>query len=116
MVVRSAASVASVCFSAFRAGSLSGLLLRPSSRAFSGVVLVAVFSNHQRAGVFAGRWAARLGVRVSIRRHPAGWAVSVPVALPASRWPVGAGSLLPVRGGVRGLHRLLGWSGLRVCR
>jgi hypothetical protein len=106
-------SIRSLCFSAFRAGSLSALLLRPSSRARSGRALVCVFASAPRAGVFARRWACRLGVSVVVRRHPAGWAVSIPVVVATSRLP-GQGYLWPVSGGLRGLISILRSSGLGV--
>jgi len=107
-------SVRSLCFSAFRAGSLAGLLLRPSRRAPSGRVLVCVFVSPVAAGRFAGLWAGRLGVSVAVRRHPLGAAVSVPVSFPSSRWPLGVGRLLSWSGGLRGFVRCLAWSGLGV--
>jgi len=108
-------SIRHLVFSAFRAGGLRSVLLRSSSRSRSGVVLVAVFGSSHRAAAFARRWAVRLGLGVFVRRHPGGFAVSVPVVLPSSRPPLGFGQLLAVRGGVRGLVSLLGWSGLGVC-
>ncbi|MCZ7568898.1 MAG: hypothetical protein M5U01_09975 [Ardenticatenaceae bacterium] len=114
-VPSSAPAPARVAWSAFRAGSLRSLLLRSSSRSFSRAVLVCTFACPVRAGAFAARWARRLGVAAAVRRAPGGlWAVSVPVAQRSSRWPAGAFALLPVTGGVRGLRRLLGWSGLGV--
>lgn len=103
--------VSVVLWSAFRAGGLVAVLLRPSRHARSGRVLVAVFVCPRRAGAFARRWAGRLGLAVVVRRHPAGWAVSVPVAVSRSRLPARAGSLLPVAGGVRRLALVAGWLG-----
>jgi len=102
-------------FSAFRAGGLRAVSLRSSTRSRSGIVLVAVFACRHRAAAFARRWAGRLGVGVFVSSHPAGFAVSVPVSLPSSHPPHTFGLLLPISGGVRGLLRLLGWSGLGVC-
>ena len=108
-------SVRSLVFSAFRAGGLRSVLLRTSTRARSGTVVVAVFACPVRAGGFARRWAGRLGLSVFVRRHPGGFAVSVPVKLPHTRLPIGAGRLLPVSGGLRGLLSVLASSGLGVC-
>jgi hypothetical protein len=93
----------SVAFSAFRAGSLASVALRPAS--WSGAVLVSVlgFRSPASAGAFASRWAGRLGVAVSVRRSGALWAVAVPVA----GVPSGARAGLWVRGGLRGLLRCL---------
>ncbi len=103
----------SVAFSAFRAGSLRSLLLRPSGRSFSGIVLVCVFASGPRAFPFAARWAVRLGVGVRVRRHPLGWQVSVPVVRSSSRLPV-SGRVVAWRGGLRGFVAALGHSGLGV--
>jgi len=108
-------SIRHLIFSAFRAGGLRSVLLRSSAHSHSGVVLVAVFGNRSQAAAFARRWSVRLGLSVFVRRHPGGFAVSVPVSLPSSRPPSGFGKLLAVRGGVRGLVSLLGFSGLGVC-
>ena len=109
---------ASVARSAFRAGSLSSLLLRPSSRSRSGLVLVCGFGSAARAGRFAGLWAGRLGLSVVVLRGPGGWAgawlVSVPVVSRCSRLPAFAGRVLPVSGGLRGFAASLFSSGLRA--
>lgn len=102
-------SARSLCFSAFRSGGLRGLVFRPSSRAFSGFVVVASFASPSAAGRFARRWARRLGVAVAV----SGVSVSVPCAVwPSSRLPVGAGRPLFFGGGVRGLVRGLQSAGL----
>jgi hypothetical protein len=69
----------SLSFSAFRAGSLFGLRVRPSSHSASGCVLVAAFASQAAASRFARRWAGRLGMPVVVRLVPGGWSVSVPV-------------------------------------
>jgi len=99
-----------VAFSAFRSGSLRSVLPRPSSRSGSGFVLVCSFASPRRAGLFAARWAGRLGVSVSLRRSAGLWAVSVPVA-PVWLSVLSVGCLV-VSGGVRGFRRSLGCSGL----
>ena len=103
-------SARAVALSGFRAGSLRSVFPRPSSRSGSGFVLVCSFACPRRAGVFAGRWAGRLGVSVSVRRSAGLWSVSVPVA------PVWLSVLfvgcLAVSGGLRGFRRSLGCSGL----
>lgn len=93
-------SVSSLVWSAFRAGSLAGVQVRPSSRARSGVVLVAWFRSSSRAGAFAARWSARLGLSVAVRRRRGLWAVSVPVA---GAVPFMGPSAWAVAGGVRGV-------------
>lgn len=90
-----------VARSAFRAGSLFGFFVRPSSRAWSGAVLVCCFSRAAAARAFAARWSARCRVAVVVRAvpgpGPALWSVSVPVPpsspLPALAFP-GARSVL----------------------
>jgi hypothetical protein len=111
-----ASSPVCIARSAFRAGSLRGLLLRPSRRSFSGAVLVCWFGCPRRAGRFAARWAGRLGVSVVVRCSAGQWQVAVPVRRGSSRWPQCVGLRLPVRGGLRGFRQALGWSGLGVCR
>jgi hypothetical protein len=65
--------------------------IRPSTRSFSGAVLVVGFTNCGTAVAFAGAWAWWIGCALALRRRssPAGtlWTVSVPVA-----WPGGKGS------------------------
>ena len=100
-------SARSLAFSAFRAGSLVSLVFRPSSRSFSGAVVVARFACPRCAGLFARRWASRLGVSVAVR----GGAVSVPVAVPSSR-PLWLGRLVVCSGGLRGFVRSLGSAGV----
>ncbi|MCP4544271.1 MAG: hypothetical protein GY832_44730 [Chloroflexi bacterium] len=104
----------SVAFSAFRAGSLRSITVRPSSRAASRVVLVAAFASFPRARSFARRWASRLGFSVVVRRSGALWAVSVPVVIRARcRWLLaGGGIFAPVVGGLRGLLAVVGSWGL----
>lgn len=87
-----------VLWSAFRAGSLASVLLRPSSRSGSGAVLVCSFRSLACAGAFARRWALRLGVSVAVRSGAGLFAVSVPVGASVSA-PVA----LPVAGGVCGV-------------
>lgn len=116
MVSVPVSSVRSVSFSAFRAGSLSAVLLRPSPRACSGRVLVCSFSSPQRAGAFAAQWARRLGISVRVRILGGVWSVSIPVGIASSRLPVGAGRRWPVSGGLRGFLGVLSQSGLGACR
>ena len=100
----------SAAFSAFRTGGLRAVCVRQSRRAFSGVVLIASFASSARAGSFARRWAARLGVSVVVRRSGRWWAVSVPVVAPVRL--VGAGLFAPVVGGLRGLLAVVSSWGL----
>ena len=96
-----------VAFSAFRSGGLSGLVWRPSSRSFSGSVLVCVFPSHSVASLFARRWASRLDRSVFVRESSGRtgvpvFGVSVPVAsVPDSRFSGW------VSGGLRGLLAVL---------
>ena len=66
---------------------LVALGLRPSGRSFSGWVLCPVFSSRRLAARFAAVWASRVTAApfCAVRRSPSGFAVSVPVARPASR-------------------------------
>ncbi|MCP4542668.1 MAG: hypothetical protein GY832_36560 [Chloroflexi bacterium] len=116
-------SARQAAFSAFRAGSLRSVTVRPSSRAASGVVLVAAFASFPRARSFARRWAFRLGFSVVVRRSggvplscapSTGWAVSVPVVIRARcRWLLaGGGIFAPVVGGLRGLLAVVSSWGL----
>ena len=89
----------SVAFSAFRAGSLASVALRPASWSPSVLVGVFGFRAPSSAGSFAARWAARLGVSVRVRRSAGLWAVAIPVA----GVPSGSRAGLWVRGGLRGL-------------
>lgn len=92
-----------VAFSAFRSGSLASVAFRPASWSGRQLVLVAGFRRPASASQFAGRWSARLGLAVRVRRAAGLWAVSVPVAgIPSGQW-----SGAWVRGGVRGLVRAL---------
>lgn len=106
----------SAAFVAFSSGALESVLLRPSTHARSGAVLVCGFGSLPAAGRCAARVARRSGVAVAIRPGPGGaageWQVSAPVAVRSSRWPVGAGRLLPVVGGLRGLVAALGRAGV----
>ncbi len=89
---------------AFRCGGLRGVLLRSSSRSFSGVVLVCGFSSFASASRLAALLARRMPgaaaprVRRVVGRSGAGWSVSVPVAQPVLG--VAALGVFPVRGGV----------------
>lgn len=74
-----AASVGSVVFSAFRAGSLFGVRVRVSRRSPSGVVLVAGFASPVAARRFALLWGGRLGAACAVRVVGGFWCVSVPV-------------------------------------
>ena len=110
---RSAWSVRCLAFSAFRAGRLRLLCLRPSLHASSGLVLVAGFACPRAAGRFAARWARRLGVSVAVRRSPGLWSVSVPVRLASSRRPPSPVVALPLgSAGLRSFLRGLACSGL----
>lgn len=106
----------SAAFVAFSCGSLSSVLVRPSTSARSGWVLVAGFGAFAQAGAFARRAAARSGTSVALRAGAGGaagsWSVSCPVSWPSSRGPAGAGRLVAVVGGVRGLSSALARAGL----
>ena len=107
-----ALSVRAVAWSAFRAGSLRQLCLRPG-RSGARLVLVCAFGDVRRAGRFATLIAPRVGRSVALRRAPGGlWAVSVPVAWPHTRLPEWTGWPLVVSGGVRGFALLLRSLGL----
>lgn len=99
----------SLAFSAFRAGGLRVVVVRPSARSRSGWVLVCSFSSALAASRFARRWSARLRLAVAVRP---GFAVSVPCSAPPSRCP---GLCFPVAavGGLRVLVRSLAVAGLR---
>lgn len=89
---------------AFRCGGLRGVLLRSSSRSFSGVVLVCGFASFASASRLAARLAQRMPpaaaprVRRVASRAGSGWSVSVPVAQPLLG--VAVLGVFPVRGGV----------------
>ena len=106
----SSLSVRSVAFSAFRAGSLASVLLRPG-RSGARLVLVCGFSSCARASAFARAWAVRVGGGVAVRRAPVGWSVSVPVCWRSSRLPGGCGRVVAWSGGLRGFVRALGSAG-----
>ena len=75
-------SSARVLWSAFRAGSLVSVCLRPSRRSVSGAVLDCSFSSFPAAMRFASLWGRRLpgaAPRLSARSSVC-WSVSVPVA------------------------------------
>ena len=111
----SAFSPRSAAFVAFSCGSLSSVLVRPG-RSGAAWVLVAGFESLSSASAFARRAAIRAGRSVALRPGAGGaagaWSVSCPVAWPSSRGPAGAGRLLPVAGGVRGLSAALARVGL----
>ena len=113
LAARSAFSLRSLAWSAFRAGTLQSVCLRSSEHAASGLVLVCAFSSPVRAGRFASRWARRLGISVAVRRpwHTT-WHVSVPVRQASSRHPGGAGQAVLVAGGLRAFVQALNGSGL----
>ena len=98
----------SAAFVAFSCGSLSSVLVRPG-RSGAAWVLVAGFESLSSASAFARRAAIRSGRSVALRPGAGGaageWSVSCPVSWSSSRGPAGAGRLLPVAGGVRGLLR-----------
>jgi hypothetical protein len=97
-------------FSAWRAGSLRGLLLRQSRRSPSGWVMVASFGSFARASRFASLWAGRLGVSCVLRREPgAPWSVSLPCFLGSSHVP--PGSRVSARCSWRRFHALVLGSG-----
>ena len=93
-------SIRSVAFSAFRAGSLSILQLRPSRRSFTGFVLVCFFRKPAAASAFARRWASRLGCSVAVRGR--GFVVSIPVGYTPTPNP-----FIVCSGGLRGLVQSL---------
>ena len=99
----------SLAFSAFRSGGLRQVVVRPSTHARSGWVVVCVFSSPAVAATFARRHAARLGVAVAVRP---GCVVSVPCAPPPSKFP-GLGFPLVAVGGLRVFCRSLAVGGLR---
>jgi len=105
----------SAAFVAFSCGSLSSVLVRPG-RSGAAWVLVAGFESLSSASAFARRAAIRAGRSVALRPGAGGaagaWSVSCPVAWSSSRGPAGAGRLLPVTGGVRGLSAALARAGL----
>jgi hypothetical protein len=105
----------SAAFVAFSCRSLSSVLVRPG-RSGAAWVLVAGFESLSSASAFARRAAIRAGRSVALRPGAGGaagaWSVSCPVAWPSSRGPAGAGRLLPVAGGVRGLSAALARAGL----
>jgi hypothetical protein len=104
-----------VLWSAFRAGGLAGVVLRPSSRSFSGAVLVCAFRSLSAARVFAVRWGPRSGAGVCVvRRSPwrgGVWVVSVPVAVVPGFVP----ALVPVSGGVAAAAAAAGVLGACAC-
>lgn len=53
--------------------------VRCSTRTDSGLVMVAGFLTSSQAGLFASRWARRLGVQVRVSRLGQGWVARVPV-------------------------------------
>lgn|GEM_PF-2958211 len=88
-------------FAAFRAGGLVGVIVRPSRRSVSGLVVAPVFATLPAALRFAARAAAGArhfpAVRPVARRGGAvGFAVSLPLAGPVPA--------APVRFAVRGLR------------
>lgn len=105
----------SAAFVAFTAGGLRSVLVRPG-RHGAAVVLVAGFSSASSASRFAARAARAAGRSVAVRRGPGGemgaWLVSAPVAWPSSVLPAGAGRVVFVAGGVRGLSTALAAAGL----
>ena len=92
-----------VAFSAFRAGSLASVALRPASWSPSALVGVFGFRSFASAAGFASRWAIRLRVAVPVRRSGSLWFVPVPV----SGVPSGSRAGLWVSGGLCGLLRAL---------
>lgn len=91
--------VCAVASRASRVGAFVGCVFRPSSRSGSGAVCVAVFSSARVARRFARFWLGAVGVldrpaSIAVRRSPAGWAVSIPVASP----PPASAVPLPWRG------------------
>jgi hypothetical protein len=100
-------SARGVAWSAFVSGSLRALRLRPG-RSGAAFVLVCGFASAARAGLFAARWASRLGRSVVVRRCGLLWAVSVPVAPP----PAVALGRLRWAPGLRGFALALAGSGL----
>ena len=108
----SSVPLARVAWSAFRAGSLRAVCVRPGR---SGAVVVAscLFASSAPACAFARRWASRLGRSVVVRpRGLLGWAVSVPVVRSSSRPPACFGRQLFWSGGLRGFAAALRRSGL----
>ena len=70
-------SFRSVAGSALGSGGCASWSFRPSSRSFSGSVVVASFLSFAFASRFASLWAGRLGFFVAVRRSGSLWSVSV---------------------------------------
>jgi len=98
----SAPSLFLVLVSAWRSSALRFVGVRPSSRAFSGFVALALFASPVAARAFARAWAPRVGRSCAVRfcsfaSPVAGcWSVSVPVAPPVRPLVPGLRSVLPV--------------------
>lgn len=89
---------ARVARSAFRAGSLRSLLLRPAGRE---LLLDCEFADPARAARFAARWSA-----VATPCGGVAWWVAVPVRQEHTRG-TGSGCRVAVAGGVQGLWGVL---------
>ena len=96
---------------AFQSGGLKAMQYRASARSPTGASFTAHFSHYAGAQRFARR-VNQFGVQVTLKASPLGQAVSVPAPRPYSRLPPSAGWLIPVRGGTRGLSRILASTGL----
>jgi len=102
-----------VARSAFRAGGLAGLCLRPRrSGSSGGWVLVAAFRSSPRGLAFAGRWAGRLGFACRVSAWGSLLRVSVGVRLPRCLPLCVAGRWFLVAGGLAGLGRCLAGLGV----
>lgn len=104
-------SVKSLAWSAFSCGSLRAIQYKRSDRSPSRASFAAHFTDHRRAQRFAQR-VSGAGQQVTVKKSPLGFVVTVPAPRPYSRMPASADRMLPVRGGIRGLARLLLSSGL----
>ena len=94
----SAPSLFLVLVSAWRSSALRFVGVRPSSRAFSGFVALALFASPLAARAFAPRVGRSCAVRFCSFASPVAgcWSVSVPVAPPVRPLVPGLRSVLPV--------------------
>ena len=98
----------SVCWSAFRAGSLQSFIFRASTRSKTGFVVACTFGRYAAALRFAQQWAKRHGIAMHVKRARGGFSVSVPVShAPTCQLLRNVSGL-----GVGGFHRLLVGGGI----
>ena len=91
----------SLCWSAFRAGSLQSLAARPATWDPTRLVIVAGFSSPDRAAKWAWMWATRINRPVKMHHSGRFYAVAVPTCETAS----GKIGGVWIDGGLRGLCR-----------